>query len=98
MDSAREADQSTDRSESRPEPRTMFRDVRRIEAGTYSVFTGEGQQTTRYWDPAAFAIEKISPRDAINETRRLIERARPELWNRADDWRAEGILDRSCVT
>jgi asparagine synthase (glutamine-hydrolysing) len=58
-----------------PEPRTMFRDVKRIEAGTYTVFTDNRQQTTRYWDPAAFQIEKISPRDAINETRRLIERA-----------------------
>ena len=58
-----------------PEPRTMFRDVRRIEAGTYTVFTGDRQQTTRYWDPASFAIEKISPRDAVRETRRLIERA-----------------------
>jgi asparagine synthase (glutamine-hydrolysing) len=58
-----------------PEPRTMFRDVRRIEAGTYTVFNGDRQQTTRYWDPASFAIEKISARDAVRETRRLIERA-----------------------
>ena len=58
-----------------PEPRTMFRDVQRIEAGTYSVFADNRQLTTRYWDPAAFAIEKISPREAIKETRRLIERA-----------------------
>jgi asparagine synthase (glutamine-hydrolysing) len=58
-----------------PEPRTMFRDVSRIEAGTYVVFSPSGQQTTRYWDPASFAIEPISARDAIRETRRLIERA-----------------------
>src|SRR5436190_14792938 len=58
-----------------PEPLTMFRDVQRIEAGTYTIFTDNGQQTTRYWDPASFPIESISPRDAVNETRRLIERA-----------------------
>jgi asparagine synthase (glutamine-hydrolysing) len=58
-----------------PEPRTMFRDVKRIEAGTYTVFTDNRQLTTRYWDPASFAIETISPRDAVRETRRLIERA-----------------------
>jgi asparagine synthase (glutamine-hydrolysing) len=58
-----------------PEPRTMFRDVRRIEAGTYTVFDANGQRTTRYWDPASFAIAPISARDAVRETRRLIERA-----------------------
>ena len=58
-----------------PEPRTMFRDVRRIEAGTYVVFTDNRHLTTRYWDPASFAIESVSPRDAVSETRRLIERA-----------------------
>ena len=58
-----------------PEPRTMFRDVKRIEAGTYTVFAGDRQLTTRYWDPGSFAIEPISARDAVHETRRLIERA-----------------------
>jgi len=58
-----------------PEPRTMFRDIRRIEAGTYTTFTDNRQLTTRYWDPASFPIENISPRDAVADTRRLIERA-----------------------
>ncbi|HEV2721998.1 MAG TPA: asparagine synthase (glutamine-hydrolyzing) [Thermoanaerobaculia bacterium] len=58
-----------------PEPRTMFRDVRRIEAGTYKLFTESREETVRYWDPASFAIEPISARDAVRETRRLIERA-----------------------
>lgn len=58
-----------------PEPRTMFRDVRRIEAGTFKLFTAEREETVRYWDPASFAIEPIDVRDAIAETRRLIERA-----------------------
>ncbi len=58
-----------------PEPRTMFRDVRRIEAGTYTIFGQVGQRTVRYWDPRSFPIEPISARDAVRETRRLIERA-----------------------
>src|SRR5437763_1914106 len=58
-----------------PEPRTMCRDVQRIEAGTYTVFSDNRQQTTRYWDPQSFPIEPISPRDAVRETRRLIDRA-----------------------
>ena len=58
-----------------PEPRTMFRDVRRVEAGTYKLFTESREETVRYWDPASFAIEPVSVRDAIAETRRLIERA-----------------------
>lgn len=58
-----------------PEPRTMFRDVRRVEAGTYKLFTESREETVRYWDPASFKIEPISARDAIAETRRLIERA-----------------------
>ncbi|HEV7919700.1 MAG TPA: asparagine synthase (glutamine-hydrolyzing) [Thermoanaerobaculia bacterium] len=57
------------------EPRTMFRAIRRIEAGTYVRFTENGQEVVRYWDPAAFAIEKRSPAEAVEETRRLIERA-----------------------
>ena len=58
-----------------PEPRTMFRDVRRVEAGTYKLFTDSREETVRYWDPASFAIEPIDARDAVRETRRLIERA-----------------------
>jgi len=58
-----------------PEPRTMFRDVRRVEAGTYKLFTESREETVRYWDPASFAIEPISAREAVRETRRLIERA-----------------------
>jgi asparagine synthase (glutamine-hydrolysing) len=58
-----------------PEPRTMFRDVRRIEAGTFVRFSERGEETVRYWDPASFVIEPISAADAVRETRRLIERA-----------------------
>src|SRR5436305_11078871 len=58
-----------------PEPRTMFRDVRRVEAGTYKLFTESREETVRYWDPASFATEPIGVRDAVAEPRRLIQRA-----------------------
>jgi asparagine synthase (glutamine-hydrolysing) len=57
------------------EPRTPFRAVRRIPAGTYAVFHGEREEIVRYWDPGSFTIEPISARDAIRKTRRLIEDA-----------------------
>src|ERR1043165_6310262 len=58
-----------------PEPRTMFRDVRRVEAGTYKLFTESREETVRYGHRASFSCERIGARDAIAETRRLIERA-----------------------
>jgi len=58
-----------------PEPRTPFRDVRRVEAGTFLRFHNGEIETVRYWDPASFRIERISARAAIDETQRLVERA-----------------------
>jgi len=58
-----------------PEPRTMFRAIRRVEAGTFIRFGEIGQQTVRYWDPASFVIEPRSPRDAVAELQRLFENA-----------------------
>ncbi len=58
-----------------PEPRTPFRDVRRVEAGTFIRFTNQGEESVRYWDAESFAIEPISARDAVDETQRLVERA-----------------------
>ncbi len=58
-----------------PEPRTMFRDVRRVPAGTYVRFSERGEELVRYWDPASFAIEPRSPREAVSELQRLMERA-----------------------
>jgi asparagine synthase (glutamine-hydrolysing) len=58
-----------------PEPRTPFRDVRRVEAGTFIRFHQGEIETVRYWDPASFRIERISARAAIDETQRLVERA-----------------------
>jgi asparagine synthase (glutamine-hydrolysing) len=57
------------------EPRTPFRAVKRIEAGTYVRFTTSGEEVVRYWDPAAFTIEPIPEREAIRSLQNLIERA-----------------------
>ena len=58
-----------------PEPRTMFRDIRRVEAGTFIRFTDDGETVVRYWDPESFPIVAIDPRSAVRETQRLMERA-----------------------
>jgi asparagine synthase (glutamine-hydrolysing) len=58
-----------------PEPRTMFRAVRRVEAGTFIRFTEDGKQIVRYWDPTSFEIVNRDPRSAIRDLRRLMERA-----------------------
>lgn len=58
-----------------PEPRTMFRAVRRIQAGTYVLFSADGEKTVRYWDPESFAIEERSPESAVRELQDLFERA-----------------------
>ena len=57
------------------EPRTMFKAVRRIEAGTFVRFRDGGEEVVRYWDPASFPIERRQPRAAIGELRTLMERA-----------------------
>jgi asparagine synthase (glutamine-hydrolysing) len=58
-----------------PEPRTPFRAIRRVEAGTIKRFRNDGEETIRYWDPALFSTEPISDRDAISRTQWLIEGA-----------------------
>jgi asparagine synthase (glutamine-hydrolysing) len=58
-----------------PEPRTPFAAIRRVPAGTFMRFARGGEETVRYWDPASFAIQPIGAREAIEETRRLIEAA-----------------------
>ncbi|MFZ2491319.1 MAG: asparagine synthase (glutamine-hydrolyzing), partial [Thermoanaerobaculia bacterium] len=59
-----------------PEPRTAFAAIRRVPAGTIMRFTtGRDPETTRYWDPARIAIEPRPAKEAIEETRRLIEAA-----------------------
>ena len=58
-----------------PEPRTMFRAIRRVEAGTFVRFTEDRKQIVRYWDPESFQIADRDPRSAVRELRTLMERA-----------------------
>jgi len=58
-----------------PEPRTMFRAIRRVEAGTYVRFREDSQQVVRYWDPASFLIEPRSSSNAVKTLRELMEEA-----------------------
>src|SRR5437867_4384358 len=58
-----------------PEPRTMFRAIRRVEAGTFIRFTEDGKQIVRYWDPESFAVGRWPLAEAVTSTRQLIERA-----------------------
>jgi asparagine synthase (glutamine-hydrolysing) len=57
------------------EPRTPFAAIRRVPAGTYMLFRDRGDETVRYWDPSSFTPQRISSRDAVLETQRLIENA-----------------------
>ena len=57
------------------EPRTPFLDIRRVPAGAYMLFSERGEETVRYWEPAAFTPLAISAREAVRETQRLIENA-----------------------
>jgi len=58
-----------------PEPRTMFRAIRRVEAGTFIRFTEDGRQIVRYWDPESFPVADRDPQSAVRELRTLMERA-----------------------
>ena len=57
------------------EPKTPFRAIHRVPAGAYVTFRGEEESTVRYWQATCFAPAPVAPRDAVAETRRLIERA-----------------------
>jgi asparagine synthase (glutamine-hydrolysing) len=58
-----------------PEPRTMFRSIRRVEAGTFLRFTVAGRETVRYWDPEQFSVVGCRLSEAVTRTRELMERA-----------------------
>jgi asparagine synthase (glutamine-hydrolysing) len=58
-----------------PEPRTPFLAIRRVPAGAYMLFRGDGEETVRYWDATKFTVEPIDPAEAVRETQRLIENA-----------------------
>jgi asparagine synthase (glutamine-hydrolysing) len=58
-----------------PEPRTMFRAIHRVEAGTFLRFTERGKEVVRYWDPESFAIGRWPAAEAVRTARSLMERA-----------------------
>jgi asparagine synthase (glutamine-hydrolysing) len=58
-----------------PEPRTMFRAIHRVEAGTFIRFSEQGKQIVRYWDPESFAVRRLPYAEALATTRELMERA-----------------------
>jgi asparagine synthase (glutamine-hydrolysing) len=58
-----------------PEPRTMFRSIRRVEAGTFVRFSEDGRKVVRYWDPESFAVRPWPVAEAVSTARRLMERA-----------------------
>lgn len=58
-----------------PEPRTAFRDVRKLESGTVARFTAGGECASRYWEPGAFEPSLEPPKSAIPRLRSLLESA-----------------------
>ncbi len=58
-----------------PEPRTAFRDLRKLESGTIARFSASGDSATRYWDPAAFEPTAMPASTAVPRLRSLLESA-----------------------
>jgi asparagine synthase (glutamine-hydrolysing) len=57
------------------EPRTMFRQVRSVSAGTIRRIDGESEKSDRYWDAAAFERRSVDAEAAVADVRALMERA-----------------------
>lgn len=58
-----------------PEPRTVFRDVRKLESGTIVSFTAGGDDVHRYWDAGAFEPTAATAASAIPRLRSLLDAA-----------------------
>lgn len=58
-----------------PEPRTAFREIRKIEAGTIVRFAQEGVCVSRYWDPAAVACSTERSPPSLPRLRSLLTSA-----------------------
>jgi asparagine synthase (glutamine-hydrolysing) len=54
------------------EPQTMFRHIRRVEAGTVQVFDDSGQKAHRYWDCDAVTRETAPVVGAVEHLERLL--------------------------
>ena len=57
------------------EPRTMFKAVRRIPAGTFVRFDRDGRHETRYWDPGALATAPPGPGSPVERVAELFKAA-----------------------
>jgi asparagine synthase (glutamine-hydrolysing) len=58
-----------------PEPRTMFADIRKVEAGTLMVVNPHGQSTKEYWNPESAARHKQHPSRPIDDLESLLARS-----------------------
>ncbi len=58
-----------------PEPRTAFRAIRKLEAGTLACFTAEGTRSHRYWDPGAVETRELRRGPALSQLRSLLTSA-----------------------
>ncbi|HXI13222.1 MAG TPA: asparagine synthase (glutamine-hydrolyzing) [Thermoanaerobaculia bacterium] len=57
------------------EPRTIFRAIKRVDAGTLATFRGADRSIHRYWDPSQFQPTIVEPKTARVEMVRLVENA-----------------------
>ncbi len=57
------------------EPRTMFADIRKVEAGTLMVVGPRGQRTTVYWDPDIETHHEKHPSQPIDYLESLLTRS-----------------------
>jgi len=57
------------------EPRTIFRAIKRVDAGTIVSFRGAERSVHRYWDPSQFQPTINEPKAARDEMVRLVESA-----------------------
>lgn len=57
------------------EPRTMFRSIKKLEAGTTLVFTQQGREKNRYWKPEGIPVEPKPVEVAERHLERLLKRS-----------------------
>ncbi len=57
------------------EPKTLFRGIRRVEAGSFHEIDSDGAREHRYWDASSFAVQPTGPADAEEQLAELFEAA-----------------------
>ena len=58
-----------------PEPRTLFREIRKVPAGSWLRFKDDDESCERYWTPEAFATEAETTTLSVVDLRRLLRDA-----------------------